>query len=230
MPSNLSSPPSSGSVLTDDLETNGLHLELAPFCLEHIEDYEPDGHHPVHLGDVLGNNEQYRVIHKLGHGGFANVWLCRDTEAKETTRYVALKILIAGAYTGECHELRVNRLKDVLKRRVPEGDGSDYICLPMEHFDIHGPNGKHICVVYPVLGPNVASGLFHSSSDPDSDLRKISLQVVKAVKFLHSEAICHGGELRSHSPWDFQHILTRIRHHPKQYSSSSFWARWAQRR
>jgi len=76
----------------EDIETNGLHLELAPFGLEHVYDYEPDGHHPVHLNDVYGKNGQYRVIHKLGHGGFATVWLCRDTGAREATRYIALKL------------------------------------------------------------------------------------------------------------------------------------------
>lgn len=78
MSSDLPLPRSAGSSLNDaedivDIESNGLHLELAPFGLEHIQDYELGGHHPVHLGDVHGNNGQYRVIHKLGHGGFANV-------------------------------------------------------------------------------------------------------------------------------------------------------------
>lgn len=99
MSSDLPVPRSPQSTLTDnenmvDAETNGLHLELAPFRLEHIYDYEPGGHHPVPLGDVYGNG-RYRVIHKLGHGGCVTVWLCRDTEAKEETKYIALKILMA---------------------------------------------------------------------------------------------------------------------------------------
>jgi hypothetical protein len=48
---------------------NGLVLEDSPFGLEHIYDYEPGGHHPVHLGDCLGPDNRYRVIHKLGRGG-----------------------------------------------------------------------------------------------------------------------------------------------------------------
>lgn len=199
MPSNLSLPRSPGPTLTDegdivDVESNGLHLDLAPFGLEHIHDYEPGGHHPVHLDDVYGNNGRYRVIHKLGHGGFANVWLSRDTEAKDATKYVALKILMAGTSSDDCPELRVNQLKAAHNQNPPEGDGAESICLPLDHFNIHGPNGNHISFVYPVLGPNVSLGLFRSSTDPDNDLRSISLQVVKAVKFLHSQGICHGGE------------------------------------
>ncbi|KAH8586125.1 kinase-like domain-containing protein [Bisporella sp. PMI_857] len=175
-----------------DAESNGLHLDLAPFSLEHIHDYEPGGHHPVHLGDVYGNNGRYRVIHKLGHGGFANVWLSRDTEAKEATKYVVLKILMAEASSDDCPELRMNQLKAAHNQHAPGRDGAESICFPLDHFKIHGPNGIHISFVYPVLGPNVSLGLFRASEDPDNDLRSLSLQVVQAVKFLPSQGICHG--------------------------------------
>jgi len=199
MASKLSVPRSPGSTFTADEdmvegESNGLHLELAPFGLEHIYDYEPDGHHPVHLGDVYGNGGRYRVIHKLGSGGFATVWLCRDTEAEGGTKYMALKILMAETSSDDCPELRVNQLKDAHNQHANEGNGADFICLPLDHFKIHGPNGDHISFVYPVLGPNVSSGLFCASADPDNDLRSLGLQVMKAVKFLHSQGICHGGE------------------------------------
>jgi len=199
MASDLLVPRSSGSTFTADEEmvngeSNGLHLELAPFGLEHIYDYEPSGYHPVHLRGVYGKNERYRVIHKLGSGGFATVWLCRDTEAKGATKYVALKILMAETSSNNCPELRVNQLKDAYSQHVNEGDGAEFIYLPLDHFKIHGPNGDHISFVCPVLGPSVSLGLFCASADPDKDLRSVGLQVAKAVKFLHSQRICHGGK------------------------------------
>jgi hypothetical protein len=36
--------------------------------VENIENYRPGGYHPVNIGDRLGG--QYKIIHKLGHGGF----------------------------------------------------------------------------------------------------------------------------------------------------------------
>jgi hypothetical protein len=40
---------------------------------EDVERYQRGGFHPVHLGDVY--DERYRVVHKLGAGGFSTVWL-----------------------------------------------------------------------------------------------------------------------------------------------------------
>jgi hypothetical protein len=165
MVSDLSVPRSPGSTFTADEEmvggeSNGLHLELAPFSQEHIYDYEPDGHHPVHFGDIYSDNGRCRIIYKLGSGGFATVWLCRDTEAKEATNYMALKILMAESSSDNCPELPVNRPKDAHSQYVNKGNGAEFICFPLDHFKLYGPNGDHISFVYPVLGPNVSLGCF----------------------------------------------------------------------
>jgi hypothetical protein len=49
-----------------------------------VESEDPDDYHrgcyfPVKLGDTFKNG-RYRVIHKLGWGGFATVWLARDMQ------------------------------------------------------------------------------------------------------------------------------------------------------
>lgn len=185
---------------SDDLEMgdfppdNGLCLELAPFRLERLQDYEPGGHHPVQLGDTLGDDGRYNVVHKLGHGGFANVWLCRDVRAQPLARYVALKILMAEVSVEECSELRVMQFRvwhDA--ESASSSKGAEYVCLPLDKFDIDGPNGTHYCFVYPVLGPKVSLGLCRGSEDPDLVLRSVCLKVVEAIAFLHTHEICHGG-------------------------------------
>ncbi len=65
--------------IDEDIQDNGLTIEGPPWSLKKIFDYEAGGHHPVHLDDVL--HQRYRVIHKLGSGGYANVWLCRDVDS-----------------------------------------------------------------------------------------------------------------------------------------------------
>lgn len=173
----------------DENPTNGLHIEGTPFALEHLYDYEAEGHHPIQLGDVLDDG-RYRVIHKLGSGGYANVWLCRDLAAP-TPKYVALKILMAEASTEDCRELLcAEQLKSTM---VANETGP--ICAPLRHFETYGPNGSHLCFVYPVLGPKVSSGLLNSAEDPDRALREICHETVAALALLHALGICHGGQI-----------------------------------
>lgn len=47
------------------------------FPAEGIDQYCPGGYHPIHLNDVLKDG-QYEILHKLGFGAFATVWLARD--------------------------------------------------------------------------------------------------------------------------------------------------------
>ncbi|KAL8730083.1 MAG: hypothetical protein Q9166_004282 [cf. Caloplaca sp. 2 TL-2023] len=57
---------------------------------EYTTTYRKRGYNLTHVGDLY-KNARYKVIHKLGWGGFAAVWLARDQE----NRYVALKIILA---------------------------------------------------------------------------------------------------------------------------------------
>ena len=46
---------------------------------EELSRYCPGGYHPIHLHDALDNG-RYEVLHKLGFGAFATVWLARDNQ------------------------------------------------------------------------------------------------------------------------------------------------------
>ncbi|XHG05508.1 hypothetical protein AWENTII_008727 [Aspergillus wentii] len=164
----------------------GLNLRLHGFPrgLENVYEYEPGGHHPVHLGDRFGEQRKYKVIHKLGSGGTANVWLCRQILGPIPT-YVALKIIMAEYSDDNCHELKVNK---VAQLKID----NDSICLPLDQFKITGPNGEHWCFVYPLAGPAV-SAIEHVFTDHDRTLRRIAFQTVKALTALHDHGICHGG-------------------------------------
>ncbi|KAI5867704.1 kinase-like domain-containing protein [Durotheca rogersii] len=173
---------------SDSHNNTTLRLQGAPFGLEELHDYELGGHHPVHLGDML--HQRYRVVHKLGSGGYAIVWLCRDMSSAPGYSYVAAKIISAEGSTPACPELRVTKLTELTKE---SGAARGLLCLPLDRFDIEGPNGTHYVFVYPVLGPRV-SRLIHlgSSGDPGAVLRRISSQTTEAMALLHSIGICHG--------------------------------------
>lgn len=142
----------------------------------------------MHLGDLL--DKRYEVVHKLGSGGYANVWLCCDN-ANDLSEFVAVKIIMAEGSTPDCPELRVNKLKAL---GLDEGPLAEHFCLPLNKFDINGPNGRHYAFVYPVLGPRVSRMLIvEKSQDPGRILRERSLQTAQSMAALHSGGICHGG-------------------------------------
>jgi hypothetical protein len=45
--------------------------------VEDLDRYQPGGYHPLQVGDEL-DNACYRVIDKLGYGGYSTIWLARD--------------------------------------------------------------------------------------------------------------------------------------------------------
>ena len=160
---------------------------------ENIEDYRSGGFHPVHLGDTYGDSERYRIIHKLGHGGFATVWLAR---AHGQDGYVALKIMMAEVSVEDSRELK---LLASLKAAVSTASGEqhpgrDHIAWPLHHFWIDGPNGRHLCLVMPVGGPRVSELWLHHELPVDLP-RKMALQVSLGLQFLHSNGVGHGGTL-----------------------------------
>lgn len=115
-------------------------LMILEDSLEDCHEYRPGGYHPVHLGDILGYDARYRVLHKIGSGLSSTVWLCRNTvEAK----YVAVKI-IAADQSKDSPELNYMKLKYLSHQQ----SGGDKIGIPEDHFWTIGPNGTHLCLVY----------------------------------------------------------------------------------
>src|SRR4051794_39858647 len=116
--------------------------------VESLCNYMVGGFHPVALGDVLGDDSRFRVVHKLGHGGYGTVWLCHDKVCKKRR---AVKIMAAKASTPDCADFRALGLFDNID---PDTQMANNIQLALEHFWIKGPNGHHLCFVLPLLGPN----------------------------------------------------------------------------
>lgn len=44
---------------------------------EPIQYYRPGGYHPTLLGDTFKDG-RYKILHKLGWGGYSTVWVARD--------------------------------------------------------------------------------------------------------------------------------------------------------
>src|ERR1700733_10118486 len=68
--------------------------------IEDIEDYHPGGYHPISIGDTFDHG-RFRVLHKLGFGGYSTVWLARDQwEGGGRRRIVTLKAMRADVFSS----------------------------------------------------------------------------------------------------------------------------------
>lgn len=152
---------------------------------ENLERYAPGGFHPTSLGDVY--DERYRVGHKLGAGGFSTVWLVRDeTERK----WVALKIVVAD------HSAAIEAKYASSQHAALQCGSRAKLAIEYRHFTIDGPNGRHLCLVLPVLGPSTSQlSCFLDSRMTPRLARKAAYQAVQALASLHAQGFCHGGGL-----------------------------------
>ena len=188
-------------------------ITYIPFdCIDFLEDvsrYNPGGFHPVHLGDAL--DTRFEVVHKLGHGGFGVVWLCREVQ---TSRWRAVKILAADSSPGS------ESAPGVEEGAEGDGEGSarawgdlkttqhlkartstfeeiveSHIAFADEVFWIEGPNGRHLCLVMEVFGEAVnAWCLSLEPTDPKTlvAVKNVCRQITLGLQFLHNHGICHG--------------------------------------
>jgi serine/threonine-protein kinase SRPK3 len=181
--------------LNDDIRvqkpsSDMIYQALPPEKFEFLN-YRAGGFHPVHLGDRF-KKDRYHVVHKLGHGGFATVWLARDHVRQ---RYVALKIL-ASKLSRDCPEVEIlRRLKS-----SSEHGGKPYVMSMLDHLWIHGPNGQHLCIVSEVGGPSIKQ--FNDCAGQSSGTRrlrasvarKVALEATEGLAYIHSTGIVHGGK------------------------------------
>ncbi|KAK6951627.1 hypothetical protein Daesc_006149 [Daldinia eschscholtzii] len=155
--------------------------------VEDVQLYNEGGHYPVHLGVKLDN--RFTVVHKLGSGGYGIVWLCRDTYLE---KWRAVKILTANQ-TAKGTENEI--ICDLQKRFTEDELERNHILLPLERFWLTGPNGTHLCLVMPVLGPAVSSWRLKQKDyekQTHHDTRNLCRQIMASMHFLHRHGICHG--------------------------------------
>jgi serine/threonine protein kinase len=154
------------------------------------ESYKPGGYHPVNIGDKY-HNGRYTVIEKLGWGHFSTVWMCYDKKKStpEDPSFVAMKIQKSASHYREAAldevELLSN-LNDTVNSSAVLAENlyhhENYCVRLVDHFEHLGPHGKHVCMVFEMLGENLLKII------KKYEYRGIPIQVVKSF----ARQICAG--------------------------------------
>ena len=153
--------------------------------VETLEEYRPGGYHPVMVGDVL--HDRYQIADKLGFGGYSTVWLAWDTHLN---RYVAVKVNIADSLPRETKALKALSAPEVSPSS--SHPGRDLVPVFLDEFDVHGPNGKHICYTVTPAQCNLREISF-SRLFLLEVARSLSYGLAQAVAYTHSQGYVHGG-------------------------------------
>lgn len=155
--------------------------------LEDFEQYKPGGHHPVVLGDFLGEDDRFQVWHKMGQGTYGLVWLCRDLAED---KFCAVKVL-RDDLSKNADKLPELRLGKLLGGVSAEEAWDNHIVMPLDTFTQRGPNGEHLCIIMPLLGPSITESRTYNWNNLPL-LKDICFQLVEGMDFLHSHGLCHG--------------------------------------
>ncbi|KAJ5318810.1 uncharacterized protein N7506_011514 [Penicillium brevicompactum] len=162
-------------------------LYISSIDAEPLHRYHEGGYHPIILGEFL-HSGRYKVLHKLGWGGYSTVWLARDQRLDEL--YVAIKIGVAEAYDKVIQELQV------MKRLVTCCPRPKHMVLMLDHFHLKGPNGWHNCLVFELLGPNIPDIIdahFSHGRLPGKLAKGVAKQSLIGLRSLHQHNVGHGG-------------------------------------
>lgn len=110
-------------------------------------------------------------------------------------RNVTLKVVVAQKSRELDHEQHI--LTYLEENSDASHPGYKHIIHLLDFFYHVGPNGRHLCLVFNVLGPSMS---YFANYGPNFRLdgplaRNVSAQLLLAVDYLHSYGIAHGGNL-----------------------------------
>ena len=128
---------------------------------------------------------RYEVIRKLGWGHFSTVWLSRDNEYG---RHVALKVVRSAPHYTETALDEIKLLQRIVAAN-PNHPGKAHVVQLLDSFEHKGPNGRHMCMVFEVLGENLLGLIkrYNHRGIPMALVKQITKQVLLGLDYMHRE-------------------------------------------
>jgi serine/threonine protein kinase len=152
---------------------------------------------------------RYVVIKKLGWGHFSTVWMVKDRKAAssgDATQFFALKVQKSAEHYTEaamdevelldCISTERKKVEQTLLMGGKDSDGvpitdvvdySNYVATLQDSFFHTGPNGKHMCMVFIMLGCNLLSVIkaYNYRGIPLPVVKNMIKGMCKGLDFLH---------------------------------------------
>lgn len=170
---------------------------------EPASDYRPGGYHPVQPNEIFYN--RYHIVQKVGWGHFSTVWLCKDTKYNT---FVAMKVQKSASNYAEAAYDEIDILMKVssncsseiwqksISKYLPGEEQQElenakrvqcFVVQLLNSFIHTGPNGKHVCMVFEILGVNLLEIIkrYNYKGIPIPICRVISKQVLIGLDYLH---------------------------------------------
>ncbi|KAF2022146.1 kinase-like protein [Aaosphaeria arxii CBS 175.79] len=154
--------------------------------LSEIDAEDPHGYSagrycPIEIGQNYKDG-RYKVIYKLGWGGYATVWLARDTR---NCTNVALKF---GHVDVTSNELRIMRH---LQKSHLAHPGRNHVVRLLDSFDV---SSRHTCLVFEPMGVSVPARIERQTGGrlPARIARSVTLQLALGLDYLWQCGVAHG--------------------------------------
>jgi len=134
----------------------------------------------VVIGETFKDG-RYTVLHKLGWGHFSTVWLVADSELGGVA---ALKVVKSAQHYTEAALDEIDILSHIAKL---DPHNQSHCCRMLDTFKHRGPHGKHVCMVFELLGDNLLTLIRHYSHEgiPLTIVKHLTRCIMEALDYLH---------------------------------------------
>ncbi|TMW56453.1 hypothetical protein Poli38472_006463 [Pythium oligandrum] len=151
---------------------------------EDATSYKTGGYHRVTIGEVYNN--RFEVLGKLGWGHFSTVWKCRD---RQTNDVVAMKVQKSARHYREAAEDEIDLLECTVKAARENALDDVKVVKLVDSFEITGPNGRHVCMVFEMLGDNLLTLIKHYNyrGVPMPLVKTLTRDMLEALAFMHTK-------------------------------------------
>lgn len=107
----------------------------------------------------------------------------------------ALKVLSAECYGGS-KDIYEREILEHLRDADPSHSGYAYIPTLIDSFEHDGPNGRHVCLVFRVMGETHRSfgTWFEDHMIPNEIMRRFTIQLLLALDYAHDHGVVHTGK------------------------------------